>query len=427
MPPLLKKFTSPTTAQLSLNHNTFILLIMPYSFVRLSTLSYAILTVATLAVASLFPACNTEAAFRVEGHITEATGKVLYLEHQTLNGIVCLDSLTLSASGKYSFKEKVPAAPDFYRLRLGEQLIPFSVDTITTLRINADASSFATSYTVEGSDASAKIKDIWLAQLDANVHISKLLHRYNKGQLDKPLVEAAMDSVVAKYKERTRSYILSSPASAEAYFALFQQVNGMLLYNIYDARDSKLFAAVANSYELYYPDSPRTKHLYELALKSVAVVRSMQNNMSGPDSVPTTKVIPHTVGYIDIALPNLRGEVRRLSDVAQNAPVLLCFVAMGEDWSMPLIEQLKGIYAAYHGQGLEIYMVSLNTESHIWKSAVDGLPWVNVCDHDGAYSSLIAHYNLRSLPTLFLLNKEGEIVQRIASLEEVDKAIRTVL
>ena len=74
----------------------------------------------------------------------------------------------LTAAGKFSFTKPRPAFPDFYRLRLNNQLINFSVDSTETISFVADAGTFATSYSVEGSENCKAIKNITLAQLDAN-------------------------------------------------------------------------------------------------------------------------------------------------------------------------------------------------------------------------------------------------------------------
>ena len=78
------------------------------------------------------------------------------------------------------------------------------------------------------------------------------------------------------YKDVARKYIYSAPMSAAAYFALFQQIDGLLFFDLYDKNDSKAYGAVATSFDHYYPESPRAKHLYNLALQSIKVIRSQR-------------------------------------------------------------------------------------------------------------------------------------------------------
>ena len=60
---------------------------------------------AYIAAALLFAgltACNNEPAFTVEGEVTDAADKVLYLEQTGLQGIVALDSVKLKSKDRKS-------------------------------------------------------------------------------------------------------------------------------------------------------------------------------------------------------------------------------------------------------------------------------------------------------------------------------------
>ena len=68
-------------------------------------------------------ACNSEPKFKVEGEVSGADGKMLYLEAAALEGIVPLDSVKLKGDGSFSFKQTCPESPEFYRLRVGASSI----------------------------------------------------------------------------------------------------------------------------------------------------------------------------------------------------------------------------------------------------------------------------------------------------------------
>jgi hypothetical protein len=123
-------------------------------------------------------ACNNSSDFTVKGVVAGADGQLMYLENVGISNVVTLDSIKLAPGGKFKFTEKRPEYPDFYRLRLNNQLINFAVDSTETISFVADAGTFATSYSVEGSENSKAIKAITLAQLDANQAISRLRKEY---------------------------------------------------------------------------------------------------------------------------------------------------------------------------------------------------------------------------------------------------------
>ncbi len=111
-------------------------------------------------------ACSSGPKFQVNGDISGADGKMLYLEASGLEGIAALDSVKLKGEGAFSFKQPRPESPEFYRLRIDDKVINFSVDSIETLQIKAPYVDFSTAYTIEGSGNSNKIKELTLKQID---------------------------------------------------------------------------------------------------------------------------------------------------------------------------------------------------------------------------------------------------------------------
>ena len=116
------------------------------------TLFTSLIGTLSMGLLVMLSSCSGEEnEFRIQGTITGAVGKTLFLEHQGLTAIEPIDSVVLDERGKYKMGGEAPEYPEFYRLRLEKQVIPFSVDSIETITINSDAQSFATGYTVEGS------------------------------------------------------------------------------------------------------------------------------------------------------------------------------------------------------------------------------------------------------------------------------------
>lgn len=389
------------------------------------TLFTSLIGTLSMGLLVMLSSCNGgDNKFRIQGTITGAVGKTLFLEHQGLTAIEPIDSVVLDERGKYKMGGEAPEYPEFYRLRLEKQVIPFSVDSIETITINSDAQSFATGYTVEGSIPAEKIKHVWLAQLDANVAMSQLVQKYDAGKISYADFANHRDSILQSYKDVAQEVIFEDPKSPVAYFALFQQIDGNLIFNIYDKKDSRIFAAVANVYDTFYPESERRDHLYNLALRSIAVVRQQEKaaqEIARIDSLPQPEV--RRIGYFDIALPDIDGKEVRLSEVAKDHMTLLSLTAMDTDWSVAYQSQINSLYQTYSGRGLRIYQVSFDGDSYVWKNRVAQQPWRNVRDTDGVYSSLIGLYNISSLPALFLINAQGDIVARASSFDELRSLI----
>jgi len=365
-------------------------------------------------------ACNNSSDFTVKGVVAGADGQLMYLENVGISNVVTLDSIKLAPGGKFKFTEKRPEYPDFYRLRLNNQLINFAVDSTETISFVADAGTFATSYSVEGSENSKAIKAITLAQLDANQAISRLRKEYEDKMISDTTYRMKVLAAADAYKEVARKYIYSAPMSTAAYFALFQQIDGLLFFDLYDRKDVKAYGAVATSYNHTYPESPRSKHLYNLTLQSMKVLRAQR-------PVDYSNVETKEISFLDIELPDVRGEVVKLSTVAPGKVVLINFTAYQTEWSPVLNMALGELYTKYHDQGLEIYQVSLDSDFHFWRNGASNLPWVTVHDPQSVYSQVAGLYNVKQLPALFILDRKGNLVKRVEDVKKLEADVKAVL
>lgn len=383
---------------------------------QISTNLLAVLCVMLL----LFTACKKNSDFTVEGVVSGADGQMMYLENVGVSTVELMDSVKLTAAGKFSFTKPRPAFPDFYRLRLNNQLINFSVDSTETISFVADAGTFATSYSVEGSENCKAIKNITLAQLDANQAIHRLRKESESGLLADSVYSRQVLEAAEAYKDVARKYIYSAPMSAAAYFALFQQIDGLLFFDLYDKNDSKAYGAVATSFDHYYPESPRAKHLYNLALQSIKVIRSQR-------PMDLDKVEKKEVSFLDIELPDVQGENTKLSSVATGKVVLINFTAYMSEWSPALNMEFGDLYTKYHDKGLEIYQISLDSDLHFWKNGASNLPWTCVRDPQSVYSQTAALYNVKQLPAIFILDRKGNLVKRVDDVKKLEADIKSVL
>lgn len=367
-----------------------------------------------------FSACNNSSDFIVKGVVAGADGQLMYLENVGISNVVTLDSIKLAPGGKFKFTEKRPEYPDFYRLRLNNQLINFAVYSTETISFVADAGTFATSYSVEGSENSKAIKAITLAQLDANQAISRLRKEYEDKMISDTTYRMKVLAAADAYKEVARKYIYSAPMSTAAYFALFQQIDGLLFFDLYDRKDVKAYGAVATSYNHTYPESPRSKHLYNLTLQSMKVLRAQR-------PVDYSNVETKEISFLDIELPDVRGEVVKLSTVAPGKVVLINFTAYQTEWSPALNMALGELYTKYHDQELEIYQVSLDSDFHFWRNGASNLPWVTVHDPQSVYSQVAGLYNVKQLPALFILDRKGNLVKRVEDVKKLEADVKAVL
>lgn len=368
----------------------------------------------------LLSGCDESSHFKVNGVVAGAEGQTMYLENVGVSSVNVLDSVKLSVEGKFKFSEDRPEYPDFYRLRLNNQLINFAVDSTETITIDADAGAFATSYSIEGSENCKDIKSITLAQLDANQVVSRLRKSYEDKMISDTTYRKQLIEAVNSYKEEARKYIFMNPGSTVAYYALFQQIDGLLLFDLYDKKDVRTYGAVATSYDHLYPNSARAIHLKNLTLQSMKVLRSQRD-------LNFDNVKKEEVSFIDIALPDYKGETVKLSEVVPGHAVILMFTAYQTEWS-PAVNMLLGdLYTAHNKEGLDIYQVSLDADAHYWKNVASNLPWNCVLDPESVYSQLAGTYNVKQLPAIFLIDRKGNLCKRVEDIKTLAADVKSIL
>ena len=374
---------------------------------------------AMAALTMLATACKDKGEqFEINGRIAEADGKTLYFEAVTLNGIEALDSTRLDEDGQFCFQGMRPFNPEFYRLRIDRQIVNLSVDSTETIHVEAELPDMGTDYEVEGSGNCQTLKEI-------NNKLIALQQTIKDIANDKALTLGEQERLVHEkinlYKnEMKMHYIMENPASAPAYFALFQTVNGSLIFNpISNPDDIKFVGAVATAWDANYPGTSRTENLHNIAIQG-------RKNTKRPTPVSLEDIDPGKIsaaGIIDIELPDIHGKNRKLSDI-RNKVVLLDFTAYSLPSSQERIMQMRGLYDKYSSLGFDIYQVSIDPDEHYWKTACEHLPWTCVYESRGEASGYLGSYLVRRLPTYFLINRHGDLVARDEQIDDLEKAIR---
>ncbi len=379
-------------------------------------------TFAALAALTI-TACSSGPKFQVNGDVSGADGKMLYLEASGLEGIVPLDSVKLKGEGAFSFKQPRPESPEFYRLRVDDKVINFSVDSIETIQIKAPYIDFSTTYTVEGSENSNKIKELTQKQIRLQKEVDDLLAALRSNRMGHDVFEDSLAILLNNYKENVKvNYIFAAPNTAAAYFALFQKLNNYLIFDPLNNKDDvKCFAAVATSLNNTFPNAVRSKNLYNIVIKGMKNTRQPQAKAL---EIPQDKIVE--TGIIDIALRDVKGNIRKLTDL-KGKVVLLDFSVFQSPAGAPHNLMLRELYNAYASQGLEIYQVSLDADEHYWKTSADNLPWVCVRDGNGVYSTNVAVYNVRQVPSVFLINRNNELKLRGEDIKDLEAAVKSLL
>lgn len=333
-------------------------------------------------------ACQ-DPSFSIKGEIENADGKTIILEKPDHAGIwIPLDSAKLKSNGKFSFSQPAPAAPEVYRLSLDGNYVYFPIDSVENITLKASAPSFATSFTLSGSDNATAMErfEKELIAVSPYLNIPDSANNFKR-------------RVFTKYLQDARGSVVS-------YYILTKTVGDQPLFN--SDSDVRYIAAVATAFKQFRPDDPRVRLLEQAATEGMKR-RSAANGKQ-------TVIQAEEVAYFPISLPDENGNEVSLSSVVGGIPTLLIFADLSDSEAMKMNSEIKKLVDA--GK-VKVYHVGVDADRLTWSNAAKNLGWTTVYANLTAARELAAKYNVQDLPTIFVIDGAGNLTKRVSSISEL--------
>ena len=136
--------------------------------------------------------------------------------------------------------------------------------------------------------------------------------------------------------------------------------------------------------------------------------------------------------YMNIMQGDADGQIVTLTSVIDNPANKYTLVDFWASWCGPCMEEvphLKQAYDKFHGQGFEIYGVSLDNDNDKWLCAIreHGMGWVQVSDLNGFDNLAAKDYAVQSIPSNFLIDAQGRIVAKNLRGEDLSSKVAELL
>ena len=371
-------------------------------------------TFLALLCATLFCCSCSNNDVRVGGKFFGLTAKSVYLEQMTASGQTIIDSVELAKDGSYRFVIKsAPKTPSIYNIIYNNERIPLLLTAGESVTVGSMGSVLA-NYTVSGSEESELLREFNREYITGMQELNAKVAAYAEaGERLKTEIAQLYTAKLREIKRNQISFIIKNKSSIAAVYALYQRLPDEK-YLVNSESDLIYFRTVADAVSKRYPTSP--------------FVVTLRNDVARMEAQTSLLNTIEERDYPDIVADDMYGKQVKLSELEGNV-ILVDFWAAELGNSNALNADLKNIYEKYEADGFRVYQVSFDTSKATWIKAVQEqkLPWVSVCDFRGQASPIMGVYNVRSLPSNYLIDRNGRIVAKNVYSDALEEQLKKIL
>lgn len=350
---------------------------------------------------------------KISGRFVGSEADMVYLEQASMLDQTIVDSVKLSEDGNFMLAlDKVSSSPSLYHIVYDGNRIPLLLQGGDNITVNS-AGNVLRNCTVEGSEESELLHEFNHNYVEGVIALNQIMSELTADDLD----DAKRQELAVKYtklknevKQKQLRFIIEHKDRIAAVYALYQRLPGDV--NLFNGNgDVIYYRTVAEAIEQSYPES-----LYLPLLRSQ--IARMDAQISLLSQVKTSS-------FPEITMPDMYGKEQSLSSL-EGKLILLHFWSAAVGNSNSFNADLKKVYEKYHDQGLEIFQVAIDTSKALWINTIQEqeLPWISVSDLKGELSPVVGAYNVRSLPSNYLIDREGNIAGKDLMGDKLEEAIK---
>ncbi|MFN0031295.1 MAG: redoxin domain-containing protein [Flavobacteriales bacterium] len=354
-----------------------------------------------LVIATALVACTTTGRKgTVSGKLSNAAGKMIYLQRAVNNMLMTTDSTMIGSDGSFSIVPEQPLGMDFYKVSIDpKNAITIITDSTEALVLEGDFTDLQGTTKASGSPATEALRELELQCAPLNKNDQQTVNRLSDPSVSKEEKAQLRQNLADSRKQRTdfmKTWLDNNSSSLGA----------LLVVSQLDVRvDSKYYTKVFTDLKAGHGDMPMYKAIkqeVDMTLNPPPRMDPAQANAATAPGQPAP----------EIEMKDRSGKTRKLSDL-RGKTVLIDFWA---SWCGPCRGENPNVlkaYSKYNKDGFEVFSVSLDRDKTKWEEAIakDGLVWPGHVSELKHWDCTAARsYGVSSIPKTFLVDKDGKII-----------------
>ena len=358
--------------------------------------------------AFLLAACNgKQNGYTIQGTISDIVGlengdSVFLARQEGPSQLVNIDSTTVK-EGTFTFKGN-QGKPELFSIIYQNEGKDHAYATVILENGNINVSLTPNLSLARGT----RNNDVFSAYIENSrknfVEIEKTIEQLE----DKSISDEQRESLTQKIEGLEKNFITSSINAMNGNMDTFSGIT--ILKNIY--------------YYLKYEELETLVNQIPESMDEDPFVQSIK------EQVGALKKTAEGKQFVDLALQDPKGKDIKLSDYCGKGKVVL--IDFWASWCGPCRREMPNVveaYKKYKNKGFEIVGISLDNNGEAWKKAIEDLhiTWPQMSDLKGWESEAAKEYAINSIPHTILVDKDGTILARGLSSEELMKRLSTLL
>ena len=232
------------------------------------------------------------------------------------------------------------------------------------------------------------------------------------------------DSLLIVYKSMEDRSSEEAKAIRTRGIAVSKEIAGVDVNYIKDNPDNIFSAITLKQLMTYTIPKDETAALYESLTEEV---KSTKYGISIKNYLELSRDLKAGDRAVDFKMPDINGEMVGLSDF-RGKYILLDFWSSGCGPCRLESPNLLRNYKEYRDKGFEIISITFDRDRETWEKAVkkDGMIWTTLCDQKGSDGDVIMTYKAFFMPTYWLIDPEGIIIDTWQGTGRLDEKLAEV-